>query len=64
MHIDSFQFILSGQVANTGTVVNVIPGDFNSNGKLDLLIMSESTRNRAALDMQLYLEAPRGFGEL
>lgn len=61
--IDSFQFTLSGQIANAGTVVNAVPGDFNSDGKLDLLIMSESSRNRAALDMQLYLEAPRGFGE-
>jgi integrin alpha FG-GAP repeat containing protein 1 len=60
---EEFRFVLSGQLTTAGRVLNVIPGDFNRDGKLDLLVMTEpSPPKRVALDMTLYLSPPRGFG--
>lgn len=61
---EEFQFVPSGQLTTKDRVLNVIPGDFNRDGKLDLLVMTEhSSRNGAVIDMALYLFPPRGFGK-
>lgn len=62
-NVEEFRFVLSGQLTATGRILNVIPGDFNRDGKLDILVMTEpSPPNRVTLDMALYLSPPRGFG--
>lgn len=43
-------------------MTNVVPGDFNNDGRLDLLVMSEG-QNRDELDMTVYLsDLLGGFG--
>lgn len=41
---------------------NVIPGDFDRNGKLDLLVMSSNGARDSNLEMKLYLGSPDGLG--
>lgn len=41
----------------------MVPGDFNRDGKLDLLIMSEMAGNREGLEMDLFLAGPTGFSK-
>ncbi|KAF8319364.1 hypothetical protein DL93DRAFT_2124690 [Clavulina sp. PMI_390] len=55
---EEFRFVASPPLTSSGKIVNAIPGDFDRDGKLDLLVMSESL---GALDMSLYLGAPSGF---
>lgn len=43
-------------------IVNVVTGDFNNDGRLDLLVMSEG-RRRAETDMTVYFsDLQGGFG--
>ena len=46
-------------------VVNVVPGDFTQNGRLDLLVMSQSPSSNGQLDLFLYCAAVGGgLGEI
>lgn len=40
-------------------VINVVPGDFTQNGRLDLLVMSQS-QSAGQLNLYLYLAHPEG----
>jgi integrin alpha FG-GAP repeat containing protein 1 len=43
-------------------IYNVVPGDFTHDGKLDLLVMSQGTR-QSELALSLYVALPEGgFG--
>lgn len=45
-------------------VVNVVPGDFNNDGRLDLLVMSEGGR-QGETDIAVYFsDLQGGFGTL
>jgi len=41
-------------------IVNVVPGDFTQNGRLDLLVMSQSPSSNGQLDLFLYHAAVGG----
>lgn len=46
-------------------IVNVVPGDFTQNGRLDILVMSQSPLSGSQLDLFLYRAAvDGGFGEI
>lgn len=47
---------------STQHVQNVVPGDFNRDGKLDLLVMSITDPRDNTLEMMLYAGAHGGFG--
>lgn len=63
--IETFQFHPPYQITLRRKVLNVVPGDFTRDGRLDLLVMAESTTSQSVLDMFLYLGvAGGGFGAL
>lgn len=41
-------------------IVNVVPGDFTQSGRLDLLVMSQSSSPTSQLDLSLYRAAVGG----
>jgi integrin alpha FG-GAP repeat containing protein 1 len=46
-------------------IVNVVPGDFTQSGRLDLLVMSQSSSSNDQLDLFLYRAAVGGgLGEV
>ena len=60
--LDAFEFRSSYQLSLDRNIVNVVPADFNRDGRLDMLSMCESSTASSALDMLLYLGAEGGFG--
>ncbi|KII89322.1 hypothetical protein PLICRDRAFT_109686 [Plicaturopsis crispa FD-325 SS-3] len=59
---DEFFFKKSTSFQHPQRVHNVVPGDFTHNGKLDLLVMSQS-QTRSQLDAAIYMASPGGgFG--
>lgn len=60
--IDSFEFRSSYQLSFDCNIVNVVPADFNRDGRLDMLVMCGSSTENSGLDMFLYLGMEGGFG--
>ncbi|KZS98847.1 hypothetical protein SISNIDRAFT_403326 [Sistotremastrum niveocremeum HHB9708] len=59
---DGFKFSKSTQLHHDSPVHNVIPGDYDHDGRLDLLVMNQDTgRGRTALS--IYLGSPNGVFE-
>ncbi|KAF8655798.1 hypothetical protein AX16_002884 [Volvariella volvacea WC 439] len=57
-HAD-FTFQLAHTFKHPSKVLNVVPGDYTHNGKLDILVMSES-QTRDTLDLAVYPALPAG----
>ncbi|KAF8487633.1 hypothetical protein JB92DRAFT_2759088 [Gautieria morchelliformis] len=56
---DNFVFEPSSSFRHSQKVVNVVPGDFNNDGRLDLLVMSEGQR-QGVIDMAVYFSDLQG----
>lgn len=60
--IDTFTYKRGTAVRHPTKIVNVVPGDFTHDGKLDILVMSQS-HTKDQLDLILYPALPTGgFG--
>jgi hypothetical protein len=59
MPVDDFTFKKSNSIYHPDRIYNVIPGDFTHDGKLDLLVMSQSSR-RNELALSLYMASTGG----
>jgi hypothetical protein len=59
---EDFTFKKSTSFRHPESIYNVVPGDFTHDGKLDLLVMSQGTR-QSQLAISLYIALPEGgFG--
>ena len=56
---DMFFYEKASSFQHPRRILNVVPGDFTHDGKLDLLVMSQS-QAVAQLDMSLYRGSPGG----
>ncbi|KAH8102947.1 integrin alpha N-terminal domain-containing protein [Cristinia sonorae] len=56
---EAYTFTKSGSFYHPSKVVNVVPGDFTQDGKLDLLVVTEESSSRE-LGLQLYVGLPDG----
>jgi integrin alpha FG-GAP repeat containing protein 1 len=60
--LDAFTFEASATFKHPHRIYNVVPGDFTHNGKLDILVMSESGSS-GQMDLTLYPSlVGSGFG--
>lgn len=60
-----FAFFKNSTLQSPGLnpIINVVPGDFTHDGKLDILVMTAPTRKANQLDMFLYVgSVTGGFG--
>lgn len=57
---DAFAFQKSSSFRHPEPISNVVPGDFTHDGKLDLLVMSQSINQQNALDISLYMAVSGG----
>lgn len=67
--VDKYRYTPSHSLTKTTKILNVVPADFDHDGRLDLLIMSEERNGRwwggdkVTLDMDVHLQASDGsFG--
>ena len=61
--VEEYTFKKSVAFRHPQRVYNVIPGDFTQDGRLDLLVYSQSA-NSNEISVQLYVALPKGeFGE-
>ena len=61
--IEAYTFKKSSEFRHPQRVLNVIPGDFTQDGRLDLLVYGQSS-NSNEISVQLYVALPQGkFGE-
>ena len=61
-YTDDYTFVKSSIFHHPSKIRNVIPGDYNQDGKLDILVVSEGSRS-SELAIQVYLgRAEGGFG--
>ncbi|KIO28141.1 hypothetical protein M407DRAFT_72199 [Tulasnella calospora MUT 4182] len=58
---DQFRFTQSTSISVPAKVLNVVPGDFTHDGKLDLLVMSQASDTTAQLDIGLYVGTSGGL---
>ncbi|KZT11560.1 uncharacterized protein LAESUDRAFT_783948 [Laetiporus sulphureus 93-53] len=58
-HHDEYTFRKSASFRHPQKVINVVPGDFTQNGKLDLLVMSQASA-ASQLSLQVYTAIPGG----
>jgi hypothetical protein len=56
---DRFSFRRSASFRHSKRVYNVIPGDYTHDGKLDVLVMAQSTSS-TQLSLSIYTAAPGG----
>jgi integrin alpha FG-GAP repeat containing protein 1 len=61
---EQFKYRTSTVLKHNQRIVNVVPGDFTQSGRLDLLVMSQSS-SKGQLDLSLYRAAVGGgLGEI
>ena len=61
--IEAYTFKKSSEFRHPQRVLNVIPGDFTQDGKLDLLVYGQSPASNG-VSIQLYVALSKGhFGE-
>jgi integrin alpha FG-GAP repeat containing protein 1 len=67
--IGKYRYTASQTLASSSKILNVVPGDFNHDGRLDLLVMSEEkegswwNNEESRTKMQVHLgEEGGGFG--
>ena len=62
---ERFKYRTSTVLRHNQRIVNIVPGDFTQSGRLDLLVMSQSSSSRGQLDLSLYRAAAGGgLGEV
>ncbi|KAJ7246549.1 hypothetical protein B0H12DRAFT_1203288 [Mycena haematopus] len=57
---DNFVFQPSATFTHPHKIQNVVPGDFTHSGKLDLLVMAQSSTSNSQLDLSVYTALPGG----
>ncbi|KAI0081457.1 hypothetical protein K474DRAFT_1613628 [Panus rudis PR-1116 ss-1] len=60
---DEFRFIRAAKWRHPQRVYNVVPGDYTQDGRLDILVMSQSSSSNQ-LDIQVYVALPEGGFDL
>ena len=59
---DDYTFVKSNSFRHPQKVLNVIPGDFTQDGRLDILVMGQARSSQVSL--QMYAGLPQGgFGQ-
>lgn len=59
---DDYVFVKSNTFRHPQKVLNVVPGDFTQDGKLDILVMGQERSSQVSL--QVYIGLPQGgFGQ-
>jgi len=60
--LEAYTFVNQASLLHRRKVLNVVPGDFTQDGRLDFLVMSQGSPS-SQLDLQLYVALPEGgFG--
>lgn len=63
MRPDEYRFVHATTFRHPQRVYNVVPGDFTQDGRLDILVVSQSSSSNE-LDVQVYVALPEGgFGK-
>ena len=61
-NLDDYRFVHAAAFRHPQKVYNVVPGDFTQDGRLDILVVSQSS-SASELDIQVYVALPDGgFG--
>ena len=56
-YTEAYTFVKSSTFMHRQKVLNVVPGDFTQDGKLDMLVMGQ---DHSQVSLQVYLGLPQG----